>query len=1068
VLELLEWEKETKFQSLGAKGAVLVSQWEKETKFQSLGAKGAVLVSQRSFYRGRKRDLDLAAQLSTNTRLGGYFKRKGSLGPCILAPAYHFSPLIDARAGPQIEFRLDIVLERLKWLAEVVDPKNQQQKKAAAALPRSTVQLYAVVSAFFSRLVRHHSKHVERNPGTTELAENIRVQASRDVVDGTFAHIKRSTVNGALVLRQWAAKFYSSSTLPRGRMSYRNRREALINSEDFQEMARAVLRSRPGVITTASATKQFQALLRVLLPGVLKLPSLSDSTVRRWLRELGYRHKIIDKGGIYFDGHNRDDVVLYRQTEYVPKMGKLFERLQDYQRTEDRKSWVPVGGQFDGKEVVLLFQDESTVMTSDTVRVGWADSSGHGTGLKTKKRGQGIMISGYINARTGVLRMSNEEFEEAKKAGYSGPQDSTETLEFGKGNWWTGESQVLQVKNSVLPLVNLLFPPEKFEVVVVYDHSTCHSCYADDALKAERLNLSDGGKKKPRPPAISKSDWDKKPHVETVWALRPTTFSRTDQDGNTVQVEQAMHLNDGLPKGMKTVLSERGISMTDSSGKALLATCVLCSTQGGLYDGKDRDCCCYRHVLSLQPDFKAERPLVERTLTAAGVGCLFLPKFHCELNPIELVWAALKAQIRKRNDCTLATLRVALDEEWANIGLALVRGCCMRVRRYVDAYSRGLTGGLAKYAVTIFKSHRRIPGHIVDKLEEMVVAGEISEHPTADEQTKVRKLKAAHSPPRPPQPAHSKANAFSLGEGTMPAPADVLAQLAKNRGEDLAPPPPAAAAAAPPPPSAALSKADAALGVISALKSENVWASPAVTVTIQALLRLFRTGKAAYLNDELLIAFADIMHRKASRQVRPGPPVYVVSSLTFALFANPLVPEDEVIVKRQCIALKATHGISFKNCTLVFIVNTKMHWLLVHCKFKDNVVAELIVEESLPATGAATNAIPNILKFALYLPAVTLPFDLAGRSTMPTILTNVTPQTDSYSCGTFVAVKLAMLLLHGSVYHDAITQQQIDQYKAQFALVVLQDKFATQAGQGLLIELRSVLDLTLTVNDFCF
>ncbi|EKM78048.1 hypothetical protein AGABI1DRAFT_42629, partial [Agaricus bisporus var. burnettii JB137-S8] len=51
---------------------------------------------------------------------------------------------------------------------------------------------------------------------------------------------------------------------------------------------------------------------------------------------------------------------------------------------------------------------------------------------------------------------------------------------------------------------------------------------------------------------------------------------------------------------------------------------------------------CMQRVLSLQEDFQNEKPLLQLIIEQAGHKCLFLPKYHCELNPIEMVWAQTK------------------------------------------------------------------------------------------------------------------------------------------------------------------------------------------------------------------------------------------------------------------------------------------------------------------------------------------------------------------------------------------------------------------------------------------
>ena len=64
--------------------------------------------------------------------------------------------------------------------------------------------------------------------------------------------------------------------------------------------------------------------------------------------------------------------------------------------------------------------------------------------------------------------------------------------------------------------------------------------------------------------------------------------------------------------------------------------------------------CCMQRVLSLQPDFRAEKPLLQLVIEKAGHKCFFLPKFHCELNPIEMVWGQAKRRKWRFLDLTMA------------------------------------------------------------------------------------------------------------------------------------------------------------------------------------------------------------------------------------------------------------------------------------------------------------------------------------------------------------------------------------------------------------------------------
>ena len=49
-----------------------------------------------------------------------------------------------------------------------------------------------------------------------------------------------------------------------------------------------------------------------------------------------------------------------------------------------------------------------------------------------------------------------------------------------------------------------------------------------------------------------------------------------------------------------------------------------------------------RVVLANHEDFRTEKTLVEHYLHEKGFKAVFLPKFHCELNPIERVWGQAK------------------------------------------------------------------------------------------------------------------------------------------------------------------------------------------------------------------------------------------------------------------------------------------------------------------------------------------------------------------------------------------------------------------------------------------
>ena len=97
------------------------------------------------------------------------------------------------------------------------------------------------------------------------------------------------------------------------------------------------------------------------------------------------------------------------------------------------------------------------------------------------------------------------------------------------------------------------------------------------------------------------------------------------QDTEWGGIPQSMTLEDGRPKGMKNILQEWGINTATLNADDM------------------------RTILANHDDFVKEKTLVEHYLTDRGHTVFFIPKFHCELNPIERVWgqASLHENVHK-------------------------------------------------------------------------------------------------------------------------------------------------------------------------------------------------------------------------------------------------------------------------------------------------------------------------------------------------------------------------------------------------------------------------------------
>ena len=104
---------------------------------------------------------------------------------------------------------------------------------------------------------------------------------------------------------------------------------------------------------------------------------------------------------------------------------------------------------------------------------------------------------------------------------------------------------------------------------------------------------------------------------------------------------QKMTTHLGEPKGLKTVLEEWGFDVEGLHAKCSLV-CPIESQN-----------CCMARLLSQQEDFTNQISRLETLITKAGHLCIFLPKFHCELNPIEMVCHNFVVSIKYSFYCTV-------------------------------------------------------------------------------------------------------------------------------------------------------------------------------------------------------------------------------------------------------------------------------------------------------------------------------------------------------------------------------------------------------------------------------
>lgn len=161
--------------------------------------------------------------------------------------------------------------------------------------------------------------------------------------------------------------------------------------------------------------------------------------------------------------------------------------------------------------------------------------------------------------------------------------------------------------------------------------ATTHKKRADDALSAQHMPKS-----KPVPFKSGPQKGEMHPNFlveKTIWDVSRNVIEKVSvpmigasHNGSSQSLYFTEGPDMGLFKGMEIILAEWGYHVLGK--KAQCGNSFNCAPTA-------KDCCMCRMLFN-EPDFAGVKSLLEIECKLHGVQVLFLPKFHCELNPIVL------------------------------------------------------------------------------------------------------------------------------------------------------------------------------------------------------------------------------------------------------------------------------------------------------------------------------------------------------------------------------------------------------------------------------------------------
>lgn len=477
------------------------------------------------------------------------------------------------------------------------------------------------------------------------------------------------------VIRKCASYWLNNGTLPKSLQGCHQKTKSYIDDEDVIEQSLSFIRKNGNKVTPREYKKFIN---KDLLSGIAHNKSISYQTARIWLHKLGLKPQS-HKKGIYYDGHEREDVIRYRE--------KFLEEMQIYEK------YMPVfeGENMEQKDPILLeneklhifiVHDECLFYANDDRPIVWAPLGE--PPLRKKGQGKSIMVSEFLIETVGRLKLSESQILQFPNL----PKEARKYLRPGKNEegWWTADHLLDQVENYAIPIFEALHP--NAVGVFAFDNSTNHGAMPENGLNAKNMNVNPGGRQ----------------------AIMRDTYYGPDKKFQSMVFPSNHPKYPGQAKGMRIVLQERGLWKD-----GLLGDCKLCKGKSKIIDNAKTDCC-MRQILSLQDDFVAQKSRLQEVIEQHGHKCIFFPKYHCELNWIEMYWGAAKHYARNNCDYTWSGLQKTVPEALDSVPLITLRKYAQKSWRYMDIYRKGITGKAAEFANKKYKSHRRVPYTIYDEI----------------------------------------------------------------------------------------------------------------------------------------------------------------------------------------------------------------------------------------------------------------------------------------------------------------------------------------------------------------
>lgn len=306
-------------------------------------------------------------------------------------------PDLDESSDESSDDSEELTIQQLYYKPPTIDEANRALEKLDAAIRKPRPSGPGFVYADLDRVTN------TRYAAMIACLNYYTDPKSKGFIDASECAAKGQTRGStyARSIRKWIRRLIKSGNLPENHQGQWN--ISTLDDEDVANEIKLHLQQVGKYVSAEDLAKFLQDPdTRARLKIVRKV---SLRTAQRWLLRHGYRWRAELKGQ-YFDGHERPDVVAYRQTTFIP-LWRALERqriiFKEDGTPDPKHRMFLLPGE---KPILVWFHDESIFYANDRRLVRWVHIDEHAKPFK-KGEGKSIMVADLFCPEVGWLRGPN-------------------------------------------------------------------------------------------------------------------------------------------------------------------------------------------------------------------------------------------------------------------------------------------------------------------------------------------------------------------------------------------------------------------------------------------------------------------------------------------------------------------------------------------------------------------------------------------------------------------------------------------------------------------------------------